>query len=281
MTWRSWPTCSGAGRTPDTSQMAPRSRSAGRRQGALPVADGDHEIKPTGRVVLISGVAAGIGAATAVRFVGMGWQVVGIDQAAGVAVTLRGDVADEQTWLAAAARIRGEYGGLDALVNCAGTNERGTVEEADLATWERILAVNLTSVFFSAKSCLPLLRARRGSIVNVASGAGLVGVRRGAAYAASKGGVIALTRQLAVDYAADGVRVNAVCPGVVDTPLVRRLAASDGPPEQELRRMAAGQLLGRLGSPQEIANTIYFLASTEASFTTGAIIAVDGGYTAR
>jgi NAD(P)-dependent dehydrogenase (short-subunit alcohol dehydrogenase family) len=230
-----------------------------------------------GRVVVISGVASGIGRATAARFLGAEWRVVGIDQAEGDAVTVRGDVAEEATWLAAAEHVRAEHGGLNALVNCAGTNERGTVEQVSLQTWERILAVNLTSVFLSAKHCLPLLKARRGSMVNVASGAGLVGVRRGAAYAASKGGVIALTRQMAVDYAADGVRVNVVCPGVVDTPLVRRLAAGAGGPDREMRRLAEGQLLGRLGTPAEIASAIFFLASAEASFMTGAIIAVDGG----
>ena len=217
----------------------------------------------------------------------------------GPLVTLRGDVADEATWVAAAHLLRVEYGdSLDALVNCAGTNVRGTVEEASVQTWERILAVNLTSAFLSARHCLPALKRAHGSIVNVASGAGLVGVRRGAAYAASKGGLIALTRQIAIDYAADGVRANAVCPGVVDTPLVRRLAEdageSPGPGgsgesqrptssdlDRELRRMADQQPLGRLGTPAEIASAIYFLASPEASFMTGAIVTVDGGYTAR
>jgi NAD(P)-dependent dehydrogenase (short-subunit alcohol dehydrogenase family) len=136
-------------------------------------------------------------------------------------------------------------------------------------------------MFLSAQQFLPLLRSSRGSIVNVASGAGLVGVRRGAAYAASKGGVIALTRQMAVDYASSGVRVNAVCPGVVDTPLVRRLASGEPDPDLELARMAQDQLLGRLGAPDEIATAIFFLASQEASFITGAAVPVDGGYTAR
>jgi NAD(P)-dependent dehydrogenase (short-subunit alcohol dehydrogenase family) len=136
-------------------------------------------------------------------------------------------------------------------------------------------------VFLSARHLLPLLRSNNGSIVNVASGAGLVGVPRGAAYAASKGGVIALTRQMAVDYANSGVRVNAVCPGVVDTGLVRQLAAGETDPELELQRMAQGQLLGRLGTPSEIAAAIFFLASPDASFMTGAIVPVDGGLTAR
>src|SRR5262249_7458719 len=155
------------------------------------------------------------------------------------------------------------FGRLDALVNNAGTNVRGSVDEVDLETWQRILAVNLTSVYLSARHLLPLLRSSRGAIVNVASGAGLVGVRRGAAYAASRGGVGGLTRQMAVGLAPSGVRVNAVCPGVVDTPLVRRLASGEADPDQELARMAEGQLLGRLGSPDEIAAAIYFLATPE------------------
>jgi NAD(P)-dependent dehydrogenase (short-subunit alcohol dehydrogenase family) len=181
-----------------------------------------------------------------------------------------GDVTDEATWQRVPNR-------LDALVNNAGTNVRGTVEEIDLATWNRIMSVNLTAAFLGAKHCMPLLRQSKGAIVNVASGAGLVGVRRGPAYAASKGGVIALTRQLAIDYAGEGVRVNAVCPGPVDTPLLRRLANTHG----ELEAMAASQPLGRLGSADEVANAIYFLASEQASFMTGAIVPVDGGYTAR
>jgi NAD(P)-dependent dehydrogenase (short-subunit alcohol dehydrogenase family) len=232
-------------------------------------------------VVLISGAAAGIGRATASRFAAAGWAVEGIDLAAGDGVTLQADVADEATWVAAAQQVGARFGRLDAVINNAGTNIRGSVEEVDRATWDRILAVNLGSVYLAAHHLMPLLRASRGCMVNVASGAGLVGTRRGAAYAAAKGGVIALTRQLAVDYGADGVRVNAVCPGVVDTPLVRRLAAGEADPERELEQMARGQLLGRLGTADEIAAAIFFLASTEAAFMTGAIVAVDGGYTAR
>jgi NAD(P)-dependent dehydrogenase (short-subunit alcohol dehydrogenase family) len=232
-------------------------------------------------VVVVSGSATGIGRAVVDRFAAAGWQCYGIDQQPGATVALRGDVAEAAVWADAARDLQSRFGRLDVLVNNAGTNVRGSVEEVDLLTWQHILAVNLTSVFLSARHLLPLLRSSRGAIVNVASGAGLVGVRRGAAYSASKGGVIALTRQMAVDFAVDGVRVNAVCPGVVDTPLVRRLAAGEADPEQELERMAQGQLLGRLGTPDEIAAAIYFLASSEASFLTGAIVPVDGGYTAR
>jgi meso-butanediol dehydrogenase/(S,S)-butanediol dehydrogenase/diacetyl reductase len=235
----------------------------------------------SGRVVLISGAASGIGRETAERFERAGWRVFGVDLEGGEQVALRGDVADEATWAAAAERLAEQFGRLDALVNNAGTNLRGSVEEIDLSTWNRVLAVNLTSTFLAAKHCLPLLRASRGCIVNVASGAGLVGTRRTAAYSASKGGLIALTRQLAVEYAPDGIRVNAVCPGVVDTPLLRRLAAAEPDSTAELRRLSEGQLLGRLGTPEEIAAAILFLASPDASFLTGAVIPVDGGYTAR
>jgi NAD(P)-dependent dehydrogenase (short-subunit alcohol dehydrogenase family) len=229
----------------------------------------------------VSGSASGIGRAVVQRFAAAGWQWYGIDLAAGDYVTLCGDVADDLTWERARRDVESRFGRLDALVNNAGTNTRGSVDEVEPATWQRILAVNLTSVYLSARHLLPLLRSAGGAIVNNASGAGLVGVRRGAAYAASKGGVVALTRQMAVDLASDGVRVNAVCPGVVDTPLVRKLAAGESNPEQELENMARGQLLGRLGTPDEIAAAIVFLASDEASFITGAVLPVDGGYTAR
>lgn len=232
-------------------------------------------------MVAVSGSASGIGRAVCERFAAAGWQCYGIDQQPAETVSLRGDVADPAVWEVAARDIAERFGRLDALINNVGTNVRGSVDEVDLATWQRILAVNLTSVYLSARQLLPLLRSSAGAIVNVASGAGLVGVRRGAAYAASKGGVIALTRQMAVDLAGDGVRVNAVCPGVVDTPLVRQLAAGTPDPAEELARMAHGQLLGRLGSAHEIAAAIYFLASPEASFMTGAVVPVDGGYTAR
>jgi NAD(P)-dependent dehydrogenase (short-subunit alcohol dehydrogenase family) len=188
-----------------------------------------------------------------------------------------GDVADEHTWQTLAARLDR----LDALINNAGTNVRGSIEEIDLLTWNRIVAVNMTSAFLGARYCLPLLKASQGCIVNVASGAALVGVPRGPAYAASKGGLVALTRQLAIDYAADGVRVNAVCPGPVDTPLLRDLASGEVDVDAELARMANGQPLRRLGRPEEVASAIYFLASEQASFLTGAIVPVDGGYTAR
>src|SRR5579872_3118916 len=235
------------------------------------------------RVAVVSGAASGIGRAVVERFSQSqaGWRCFGIDTEQSEAVSLQGDVAEPEVWVTAARMLQARFGRLDALVNNAGTNIRGTVEEVDLSTWNRILAVNLTSVYLATRHLLPLLRISGGSIVNVASGAGLVGVRRGAAYAASKGGVIALTRQLAVDFASTGVRVNAVCPGVVDTPLVRRLAGGEADPELELQRMAEGQLTGRLGTPEEVAAAIVFLASPEASFMTGAIVPVDGGLTAR
>jgi NAD(P)-dependent dehydrogenase (short-subunit alcohol dehydrogenase family) len=179
------------------------------------------------KVVVVSSSASGIGRAVVQRFAVAGWHWYGIDLEPAETVTQCGDVADDPTWERIRCEVEARFGRLDALVNNAGTNTRGSVEEVDLPTWQRILAVNLTSVYLSARHLLPLLRSSGGAIVNNASGAGLVGVRRGAAYAASKGGVIALTRQMAVDLAADGVRVNAVCPGVVDTPLVRKLAAGE------------------------------------------------------
>jgi meso-butanediol dehydrogenase / (S,S)-butanediol dehydrogenase / diacetyl reductase len=184
------------------------------------------------------------------------------------------DVRDEDAVAAAFA----DAGRLDVLVNVAGIGSTTNTPDTSLETWERVFAVNVTGTFLCCKHAIPALASSGGgTIVNVASVAGLVGLRKRAAYCASKGAVIAFTRALAIDHAADGIRVNAVCPGTIETPWVRRLVDDAG---ESLDALRARQLLGRLGTPEEIADAILYLASEAAAFLTGTLLTVDGGLTA-
>ena len=184
------------------------------------------------------------------------------------------DVRDEDAVAAALA----DAGRLDVLVNVAGIGSTTNTPDTSLETWERVFAVNVTGTFLCCKHAIPALASSGGgTFVTVASVAGLVGLRNRAAYCASKGAVIAFTRALAIDHAADGIRVNAVCPGTIETPWVRRLVDDAG---ESLDALRARQLLGRLGTPEEIADAILYLASEAAAFLTGTLLTVDGGLTA-
>jgi NAD(P)-dependent dehydrogenase (short-subunit alcohol dehydrogenase family) len=188
-----------------------------------------------------------------------------------------GDAGEEETWTRVKQTVAAA--GLDIIVNNAGIAQIKPVEETTLTDWRRVIDVNLTSVFLSAKYIFPLMRDG-GSVVNVASVAALVGQSQTPAYIASKGGAVAFTRGLAVDYAARGLRVNAVCPGPTDTPLLRRhfesLGDADGAREHLERRIP----LGRLLRPTDVAPLILLLASREAAMITGATFVVDGGLSA-
>lgn len=181
------------------------------------------------------------------------------------------DVRDE-------AQVRGAMDGLDVLVNVAGVGSTSSAPDTSLEVWEDVFAVNARGTFLCCKHAIPdMARRGGGSIVNIASIAGLVGLRNRAAYCASKGAVIAFTRALAVDHVGDGIRVNAVCPGTVDSPWVRRLVQDAG---ESLDALRARQPMGRLGTPQEVAEATLYLASDAAAFATGSALVIDGGLTA-
>jgi 2-keto-3-deoxy-L-fuconate dehydrogenase len=228
-----------------------------------------------GKRVLITGAGSGIGAATARRFAADGAEVIVADlspeavadELGAQAIVL--DVRDEQ-------QVAPAMADLDVLVNVAGIGSTTNAPETTLEVWENVFAVNARGTFLCCKHAIPGMAARGGgSIVNIASVAGLVGLRNRAAYCASKGAVISLTRALAVDHVADGIRVNAVAPGTVDSPWVRRLVEDVG---ESLDALRARQPMGRLGTPEEIADAVVYLAAAE--FVTGSVLVIDGGLTA-
>ncbi|MEV0408858.1 glucose 1-dehydrogenase [Actinoallomurus sp. NPDC050550] len=238
-----------------------------------------------GQTVLVTGAASGIGYEMARRFRDEGAAVYAADlHPDGVpdeTVGLRVDVADSDSVAAAVARAVRDTGVLDVLCNNAGAASTTDVLECSVEEWDRVFAVNARGVFLGTKHALPIMLAQeRGVIVNTASAAGLVGLKDRAAYCASKGAVIALTRQVAVQYAGTGVRCNCVCPGTVDSPWVGRLLAAAPDPDRARAGLVARQPMGRLGDPGEIAAAALYLASADAAFITGTELVVDGGLVA-
>jgi NAD(P)-dependent dehydrogenase (short-subunit alcohol dehydrogenase family) len=228
-----------------------------------------------GKRALVTGAGSGIGTAVARKLAAEGAKVI-------VADLLPYDVANELGAQTVVLDVRDEeqvapaMADLDVLVNVAGIGSTTNAPETTLDVWENVFAVNARGTFLCCKHAIPGMAARGGgSIVNIASVAGLVGLRNRAAYCASKGAVISLTRALAVDHVADGIRVNAVAPGTVDSPWVRRLVEDVG---ESLDALRARQPLGRLGTPEEIADAVAYLAAAE--FVTGSVLVIDGGLTA-
>ncbi len=233
-----------------------------------------------GKVCVITGAAGGIGSATATVFAREGARVVGVDvrpHSVGE-LALTADVADEAAVSDFYARARRELGRIDVLFNNAGISptEDASVLDTGLEAWERVQATNLRSVFLCCKHGIPhLLDGGGGSVINTASFVAILGSATSQiSYTASKGGVLALSRELGVEFAKRGVRVNALCPGPVDTPLLRDLYAAD--PVAAQRRMVHVPT-GRFAQAGEIANAVLFLASDESSYVTATAFAVDGG----
>jgi NAD(P)-dependent dehydrogenase (short-subunit alcohol dehydrogenase family) len=233
-----------------------------------------------GKVCAITGAASGIGAASARAFAAEGARVVGLDLSPGSEgeLALEVDVTDEAQVRDAYARIRDELGRIDVLFNNAGINpdDDTSATETDLDTWQRVQDVNLKSVFLCCKHGIPhLLAAGRGSVINTASFVSVMGAAVSQiSYTASKGGVLALSRELGVEFADRGVRVNALCPGPVNTPLLQELFAKD--PDKAAKRLVHIPM-GRFGEPEEIARAALFLASDDSSFVTATAFLVDGG----
>lgn len=245
------------------------------------------------KVAVITGAKSGIGLATALRFAAEGAKVVVADvrnaheearkltSQGAQAFFVQVDVSNESQVNALFEKTVAAYGRLDVLVNNAGIELAKKITDTSEAEWDRLMSVNLKGVFLCSKAAIPVMRRHGGGvIINVASELGLAGGSQIAAYCASKGGVVQLTKAMAVDHAEGGVRVNCVCPGPVNTPLLEAIIARSADPEVERRSIVSKTLLKRLGQPDEIANVIAFLASDESSFMTGSVVVVDGGWTA-
>jgi NAD(P)-dependent dehydrogenase (short-subunit alcohol dehydrogenase family) len=241
--------------------------------------------------VIVTGASSGIGAAIAIRFADNGFRVLAAGRnAQALADIARGTDAivpwiGDLTGEGACERLVDDcierFGRLDVLVNNAGIYIRGDAGETRVEDWRRTLAVNLDAPFYLSKAALPHLRKSRGVIINIASDWGLQGGKRAAAYCASKGGLVLLTRGMALDHAEEGIRVNAVCPGDVDTPMLVAEAVHDGlTHEQALEKYGKDSPSGRVTRSEEVAALVLYLASDQAAQITGAAIPIDGGNTA-
>jgi glucose 1-dehydrogenase len=244
------------------------------------------------RTLLITGAAGGIGRATIALFAEKGWHVIGVDRAdfgddfPTNGLFIKSDISRPEDMQAIFEKANQFTDRLDALVNNAAVQVAKPITETTVEEWDAVMASNLRSVFLGVKLAYPLLKINGGAVVNVSSVHAIQTSANIAAYAASKGGLLALTRAMAIEFAPDDIRVNAILPGAVDTPMLRaglgRGHVGHGDIQQRLDNLARKTVSGKVGKPEEIAHPIYFLADNEqSSFMTGQALVVDGGATAR
>jgi len=250
-----------------------------------------------GKAVIVTGGASGIGKATALGFLEEGAKVAIFDlskkNAQAAMAELKGKGHDPVLFIGDISKasdvkrmVKGalaKFGRIDVVFNNAGILVEGTVENVSEKDWDRIMSINVKGIFLMCKEVVPImLKQGKGAIVNNASCSGLVGDRSAIAYNASKGAVVLMTKCLALDYALNNIRANCVCPGEIETPMFHQEARSRNMPIDEYRKVLCEyHPIGRLGNPKEVADTVLFLASDDASFITGAAVSVDGGYTCQ
>ena len=249
----------------------------------------------SGKIALVTGAGSGIGASIAEVFARAGAQVIvtdikadsaestvaQIEAAGGLAKSMQVDVGDEASVQRVAENFYATHAHLDILVNNAGIGHVGTIMQTTAADLDRLYGVNVRGVFNMAKAFLPpMLERKSGNIINLASIGGVVGIRDRLAYCTTKFAVVGLTKSMALDHASEGIRVNCICPGRVETPFVSARLKEYPDPEKAYREMSATQALGRMAKPDEIAHAAIYLASDESSFITGTAFLIDGGWSA-
>ena len=242
--------------------------------------------------VVVTGAAKGIGAGIVEAFASAGWSVVAVDRdrpaleqlasrSGGTVVALVGDVADRATNDAAVRMAVERFGGLDAAVGNAGVTLPKFIDETTPDEFDRLFAINVKALMYLAQAAHGALARSTGSLTVIASKTGLVAQRNSPIYVATKGAAVQLARALALDWAPEGIRVNAICPGIVDTPMLKEFIDAMPDPAASRREHEQAQPLGRLATPAEVASAVLFLATPAAAFITGVALPVDGGFTAE